>query len=99
MTGPEPHIPPGEAPEVRTTYPADVPRPQNGSVIAGFLLALLGLYYPILGIPAVVFSAIGRQRIEDGTSTGKGLSRAGLLISVVDIALLTTCAVLRLLVR
>jgi heme/copper-type cytochrome/quinol oxidase subunit 2 len=82
------------------THYDQLPRPQaqspsNGLGTTGFVLGLVGLVLspiPIVGLVAwplvvlgVVFSAIGIARTRSGKATNKGLSIAGLVLSILGI--------------
>lgn len=58
----------------------------NGLAIAGFVCSIVGLiiFGLILGLLAVIFSAIGLKRAQAGAK-GKGLAIAGLVIGIIDI--------------
>lgn len=61
----------------------------NGLAVTGFVLSLVGLFLFgfILGLLAIIFSAIGLGRaVKDSTYKGKGLAIAGLIIGIIDIA-------------
>lgn len=53
----------------------------NGMAIAGFVLAF---FFPVLGL---IFSAIGMSQCNQRGDNGKGLAIAGLVISIVVIAI------------
>lgn len=69
--------------------------PKNGLGTAGFVLGLIGLLFsfiPLIGIIAwplvilgVIFSAIGLSRATKGAATNKGLSIAGLALSIIGL--------------
>ncbi|HJP79548.1 MAG TPA: MmpS family transport accessory protein [Pseudonocardiaceae bacterium] len=69
--------------------------PRNGLGTTGFVLGLIGLIFspiPIVGVVAwplvilgVIFSAIGIARTRSGAATNKGLSIAGLVLSVIGL--------------
>ncbi|WP_406639061.1 DUF4190 domain-containing protein [Amycolatopsis sp. WGS_07] len=90
-----PDYPPPPAPQAAPpAYP--VP-PKNGLGTAGFVLGLVGLIFsfiPIIGIIAwplvilgIIFSALGFARTRSGKATNKGLSIAGLVLSVIGLVL------------
>ena len=58
----------------------------NGLAIAGFVCSIVGLviFGFILGVLAVIFSAIGLKRAEAGAK-GRGFAIAGLIIGIIDI--------------
>jgi hypothetical protein len=72
-------------------------RPSNGLGTAGFVLGLIGLLFsfiPVIGMIAwplvilgVIFSAIGISKANKGRATNKGLAIAGLVVSVVGLAM------------
>jgi len=68
--------------------PSDDPK-TNGSALAGFILSLVGLFIFgfILGVLAIIFSAIGLGKIKKDPAKwkGKGMAIAGLIIGIVDI--------------
>jgi MmpS family membrane protein len=72
-------------------------RPSNGLGTAGFVVGLIGLVFsfvPLIGVVAwplvilgVIFSAIGISRAGKGRATNKGLAIAGLVVSIVGLAM------------
>lgn len=74
-----------------------VTQPSNGLGTSGFVLGLIGLIFspiPLIGVIAwplvilgIIFSAIGISRARAGRATNKGLSIAGLVVSVVGLAI------------
>ncbi|MBN9746720.1 MULTISPECIES: DUF4190 domain-containing protein [Amycolatopsis] len=87
-----PDYPPPPAP-----YPAPPAQPKNGLGTAGFVLGLIGLIFsfvPVVGLVAwplvilgIIFSALGFVRTRSGKATNKGLSIAGLVLSVIGLAI------------
>lgn len=77
--------------------PEPVQQPRNGLGTTGFVVGLVGLIFspiPIIGIVAwplvilgVIFSAIGFARTRSGVATNKGLSIAGLAVSIVGLVI------------
>jgi hypothetical protein len=77
--------------------PEPVQQPRNGLGTTGFVVGLVGLIFspiPLVGIVAwplvvlgVIFSAIGYARTRSGVATNKGLSIAGLAVSVVGLVI------------
>jgi hypothetical protein len=77
--------PPQQAPE----------KPSNGLGLAGFVVGLIGLllsFIPLIGMVAwplvilgIVFSAVGIAKASKGRATNKGLSIAGLVVSVIGL--------------
>lgn len=67
---------------------ADEPR-SNGLAIAGFVCSIVGFFVfgILLGVLAIIFSAVGLGKINKDPSKwkGKGLAIAGLIIGIVDI--------------
>lgn len=68
---------------------------KNGMAVAGFVLALVALFFgwiPFLGWAAwllgLIFSGIGLSKANKVNGKGKGLAIAGLVISLIGIALL-----------
>ncbi|MEV7096806.1 MmpS family transport accessory protein [Amycolatopsis sp. NPDC051045] len=69
--------------------------PRNGLGTAGFVLGLLGLVFspiPIVGVIAwplavlgLILSAVGIARVRAGKATNKGLSIAGVVVSVLGL--------------
>lgn len=70
----------------------------NGMAVAGFVTGLLALIFAVtillfvlaypLGIPGLIFSAIGLRRANaDPTRGGKGLAIAGLVLSIIALIL------------
>jgi hypothetical protein len=66
----------------------------NGMATAGFILALITLFFgwiPLLGwllwLLGLIFSAIGLGNAGKAGGTGKGLAIAGLVISLIGIVL------------
>ncbi|WP_037354624.1 DUF4190 domain-containing protein [Amycolatopsis orientalis] len=87
-----PDYPPPPAP-----YPAPPAPPKNGLGTAGFVLGLIGLIFsfiPVVGLVAwplvilgIIFSALGFVRTRSGKATNKGLSIAGLVLSVIGLVI------------
>ncbi|MEJ2856117.1 MULTISPECIES: MmpS family transport accessory protein [unclassified Saccharothrix] len=88
----------------QTSYPpvpptAPVP-PRNGLGTAGFVLGVVGLVLspvPFIGVVAwplvvlgLIFSAVGIARVSKGKATNKGLSIAGVVASVLGLAVCIT---------
>jgi hypothetical protein len=84
----------------QTSYPP-VPQqpaqpPRNGLGTAGFVLGVVGLVFspiPFIGVVAwplvilgLIFSAVGLARVGKGVATNKGLSIAGIVASVIGLA-------------
>lgn len=62
----------------------------DGMAITGFVLGILSLFLgPLASIPAIIFSAIGLNRIKHNPNPreGRGLALAGLIIGIVYTAL------------
>lgn len=59
----------------------------SGHAIAGFVLSILGMstFGIVCAILGVVFSSLGIRETLDGENRGKGLSIAGLVISIVAV--------------
>jgi hypothetical protein len=61
----------------------------NGLALSGFICSLVGLFLFgfILGVLALIFSAIGLGKINKDTSKwkGKGMAIAGIIIGIIDI--------------
>ncbi len=83
-------------PDTRTAAPAEAPtEPRNGLGTAGFVVGLIGLILsplPFIGILAwplvvlgVIFSAVGISRVKARKATNKGLSIAGLVLSILGV--------------
>ncbi|SFO35918.1 DUF4190 domain-containing protein [Amycolatopsis rubida] len=78
-------------------HPAPPAPPKNGLGTAGFVLGLVGLIFsfiPIIGVVAwplvilgIIFSALGFARARSGKATNKGLSIAGLVLSVIGLVI------------
>ncbi len=66
-------------------------RPQEPMAIAGFVLGLVSILFLgfITGILAIIFSALGLQKInrEPELFSGKGLAVAGLILGIINVAL------------
>jgi hypothetical protein len=66
----------------------DAPK-TNGLALSGFICSLVGLFLFgfILGVLALIFSAIGLGKINKDTSKwkGKGMAIAGIIIGIIDI--------------
>ena len=62
----------------------------SGKAIAGFVLSLVGLFIAGLpcGILGIIFCSNGLKESSSGEYRGKGLSIAGLVISIIDIVLI-----------
>lgn len=78
----------------QTAPPAPL-QPRNGFGTAGFVLGIIGLIFsfiPIVGVVAwplvilgIVFAGVGLVRAVKGQATNKGLSIAGLIVSVIGL--------------
>jgi hypothetical protein len=76
--------------------PQTAVKPSNGLGTAGFVIGLIGLvlsFIPLIGVVAwplvilgIVFSAVGIAKATKGRATNKGLSIAGLVVSVIGLA-------------
>lgn len=76
--------------------PPPVTQPSNGLGTTGFVLGLVGLVLspiPFIGVVAwplvilgIVFSAVGIARVRAGKATNKGLTIAGLVMSIIGLA-------------
>ncbi len=71
----------------------------NGMATAGFVLALITLFFgwlPVAGwitwLLGLIFSSIGLSRANKIGGTGKGLAIAGLVISLIGIILIILLA-------
>jgi hypothetical protein len=74
-----------------------VTQPSNGLGTSGFVLGLIGLIFspiPLVGVIAwplvilgIIFSAIGISKVRAGRATNKGLSIAGLVVSVIGLVI------------
>lgn len=74
-----------------------VTQPSNGLGTSGFIIGLIGLILspiPFIGVIAwplvvlgIIFSAIGIAKVRAGRATNKGLSIAGLVVSVVGLVI------------
>jgi hypothetical protein len=92
--------PAGYSPYGQNVYGAQPGQPGNsGMAITGFVLALVGLvpcfwfwFLQVPGYLGIIFSSIGLRATKGGARRGRGLAIAGLIISllVVAIALLVT---------
>ncbi len=68
---------------------APVATKSSGKGVAGFVLALVGMFTGglILGILGIIFSVMGLKEIgRDPSLTGRGMALAGLIISIVQLA-------------
>ncbi|WP_449602211.1 DUF4190 domain-containing protein [Paenibacillus sp. Marseille-Q9583] len=67
--------------------PPSPPTPMNGKSIAGFVLGVLSIIVPyigfLLGIIAVVLSALSLKEIRIRYEQGRGLAIAGLVCGIV----------------
>jgi hypothetical protein len=80
-----------------------VQQASNGLGTAGFVLGLIGLLFsfiPVIGVVAwplvilgIVFSAVGMGKASKGRATNKGLSIAGLVLSIVGLIICVVWAV------
>lgn len=78
-------------------------KPSNGLGTAGFVVGLVGLvlsFIPLIGVVAwplvilgIVFSSVGIAKANKGRATNKGLAIAGLVVSVVGLAICILWAV------
>jgi hypothetical protein len=72
-------------------------KPSNGLGTAGFVVGLIGLVFsfiPLIGVVAwplvilgIVFSAVGIAKANKGRASNKGLAIAGLVVSVIGLAI------------
>lgn len=74
-------------------------QPKNGIATAGFVLALVTIFLgwiPFFGwimwVLGLVFSAIGLSKAKKANGKGKGLAIAGLVISLIGVAILIIMA-------
>ncbi|MFD9893401.1 DUF4190 domain-containing protein [Amycolatopsis sp. NPDC059027] len=90
----------------QTPYPPAMPPlatpapPRNGIGTTGFVLGLIGLVFspiPFVGIVAwplvvlgLIFAAIGLARVRKGIASNKGLSIAGIVVSVLGLGVCIT---------
>lgn len=82
--------------------PVAAPQPKNGLGTSGFVLGLIGLLFsfiPLIGVIAwplvilgIIFSAIGLSRTIKGAATNKGLSIAGLVLSILGLVMCVVMA-------
>jgi hypothetical protein len=80
-----------------------ITKPSNGLGLTGFILGLIGLllsFIPLIGVVAwplvilgIIFSAIGIAKASKGRATNKGLSIAGLVVSVIGLVICIVWAV------
>lgn len=64
--------------------------PTHGIITAGFVLGIVGLitYFTLVpSILAVIFSLNGLKKVKEGTSAGKGLAMAGLIMGCISLGL------------
>jgi hypothetical protein len=69
--------------------------PKNGLGTAGFVLGLIGLIFstiPLIGVVAwplvvlgIIFAAVGLFRVRSGKATNKGLTIAGVVLSILGL--------------
>lgn len=71
-------------------YGMAAPSPRNGMGLAGMVLGIISVVLfitswiaVILGILAIVFSAIGRGRVKQGLATNGGQAKAGLICGII----------------
>jgi hypothetical protein len=72
-------------------------KPSNGLGTTGFVVGIVGLvlsFIPLIGVVAwplvilgIIFSAVGISKAAKGRATNKGLAIAGLVVSVVGLAI------------
>lgn len=70
-------------------------KPSNGLGLTGFIVGLIGLllsFIPLIGVVAwplvilgIIFSAIGIAKASKGRATNKGLSIAGIVVSIIGL--------------
>ncbi len=73
------------------------PQPQNGLGTAGFILGLVGLIFsimPIVGVVAwpmvitgLILAIVARGRVADGVATNGAMATAGLVLSIIGLAI------------
>ena len=79
------------APEAAPAAPAAPAKKKvNGLAVAGFIISLVGMFCfgIVCGILSVIFCAIALKQIPAKNQGGKGLAVAGLIIGILDLALL-----------
>ena len=66
-------------------------RPTNGKAIASFVLGLISVigcgYTGFLGIIGIILSAVAKKNIKQRGDNGGGLATAGLVLSIIGVAL------------
>lgn len=70
--------------------PSGAGRPQNGLGTAGLVLGIIGVipcFWGVLSILAIIFGAIGLNKVNKGLATNKGAALTGLVLGVVGIIL------------
>jgi cytoskeletal protein RodZ len=73
------------------------PEPKNGLGTAGFVLGLIGLIFsfiPLIGVVAwplvilgIVLGGVGFARVRSGKATNKGLTIAGVVLSIIGLVI------------
>ncbi len=84
-----------QAPVTETAPATPAKTRMSACAIAGFVLSLIGIFWAglICGILGIIFSAIGmRAATVNPQVKGKGLAIAGLVISIIDVALILMLA-------
>ena len=72
-------------------------RPMNGMCIAGFVVGIVSMFlnfYGIVGIVALILSAVGLSACTKKNQRGKGFAVAGLVLGIVGVVfgLVSICA-------
>lgn len=76
--------------------PNYVPMPTSrstGLAIASLVLGIISLFVcltwvaAICGVLAIIFGAVARNKVRDGTGAGEGMAKAGLIMGCIGLAL------------
>ncbi|MGW0603648.1 DUF4190 domain-containing protein [Streptomyces sp. NPDC002644] len=102
--GPPPHAPQGFGPvvppQVTPQWAGMPPQPSNGMGVTALVLGICSLVFicfwvlgVVLGVLAIIFGAVGLQKVKRGEATNKGMAMAGLVCGICGIALPVTLIV------
>lgn len=101
MAGPPSYPPPPAYPPVYYPPPPGSygPPPRNGFGVTGLVLGIISLVLPffvgtICGILAIIFGALGVQRVRHGEATNKRQAVAGLVCGIIGAVVWGTLTIL-----
>ncbi len=78
--------------QMQPNYAYNPPPPSAGLAIASMVLGIISLFVclswlaAICGILAIIFGIIARNKVRDGTGSGEGMAKAGLIMGCIGLA-------------